>query len=183
MKPLALFFFFSISISLQSQDVKVEYDKTKDYSGYKTFTFGPSEIITPKEKKQISDKALDKLIKDALVKQLTGKGLSQNDSSAQLIITYVAGVFEHSETQKIGPLGQTPGSTAQTWSNNYSQGELIIDLNDSKTKNLIWRINSQTNTAAPEASQYIDQIVDKGMKKFGVKPKVKRKKGNKYSIG
>jgi hypothetical protein len=158
-----------------SQDIKIEYDKTKDYSFYKTFRFGESEIITPKEKKRISDKALDKIIRDAIVKELTQKGISENDSSAQLIITYVAGVFEHSEVQNLGPLGQTPGSSAQTWSNNYSQGELVVDINDIQSKKLIWRIKSQTNTTTPEAAQYIDQIVDKGFRKFAVKPKSKRK--------
>jgi hypothetical protein len=158
-----------------SQDVKVEYDKTKDYSGYKTFRFGESEIVTPKEKKQISDKALDKIIRDAIIKRMGEKGLTQADSTAELEVTYVAGVFEHSETQKLGPLGTSPNSSAQTWSNNYSQGELIIDLNDIRTKKLIWRINSQTNTTTPDAGQYIDQIVDKGLKKFGVKPKTKKK--------
>jgi Domain of unknown function (DUF4136) len=175
MKSILLVFGVAISFALQSQDVKVEYDKTKDYSGYETFKFGASEIVTPKEKKQITDKALHKLIRDAIAKELTEKGLTQNDSSGQLTVTYVAGIFEHSETQRLGPLGQMPGSSAQTWTNNYSQGELIIDLNDSKTNKMIWRINSQTNTSTPEAAQYIEQIVDKGLKKFGVKPKKKRK--------
>lgn len=176
MKPLLLIiainlFFFS----LQSQDVKVEYDKTKDYSGYKTYRFGESEIITPKEKKQISDKALDKIIKDAIKNELHEKGLAQNDSTGELIVTYVVGSFEHSETQRLGPLGQTPGSSSQTWSNSYTQNELIIDLNDSRNNKLIWRINSQTNTATPEAAQVIEQIVDKGFRKFGIKPKVKKR--------
>lgn len=174
MKSL-LFLFCLAFVPAFAQDIKVEYDKTKDYSGYKTFKFGESEIITPKEKKKISDKALDKMIKDAIAKVMTSKGLSQNDSSAQLVVTYVAGVFEHSETQNLGPLGQAPGSSSQTWSNNYSQGELIIDLNDVQSKKLIWRINSQTNTTTPEASQYIEQIVDKGLKKFAVKPRGKKK--------
>jgi len=169
---LTVFFF---TVSLQAQDVKVEYDKTKDYSGYKTFRFGESEIVTPKERKQISDKALDKIIKDAIAKELTEKGLIQNDSTGQLVITYLAGTFEHSEIQRLGPLGQTPGSSATTWANNYSQGELVIDINDSKNNMRIWRINSQTNTTTPEAAQYIDQIVDKGLKKFGVKPKGKKR--------
>jgi hypothetical protein len=169
-------FFCLAFVSALAQDIKVDYDKTKDYSGYKTFKFGESEIVTPKEKKQITDKALDKIIKDALTQELTEKGLTQNDSSAQLVITYVAGVFEHSETQRLGPLGTSPNSSAQTWSNNYSQGELIIDLNDAQSNKLIWRINSQTNTTTPEAANYIEEIVDKGLKKFGVKPKSKKKK-------
>ena len=159
-----------------TQDIKVDYDKTKDYSGYTSFRFGESEIVTPKERKRISDKALDKTIKDAIIKVLAGKNIAQNDSSAELVITYVAGVFEHSEMQRLGPLGTSPTSSSQTWANNYSQGELIIDINDIQSKRLIWRINSQTNTTTPEAVQFIEQIVDKGLKKFAVKPKSKRKR-------
>ena len=163
------------SFTLRAQDVKVEYDKSKDYSHYKTFKFGQSEIVTPKEKKQISDKELNKLIQDAISNEMKEKGLTYSDSSAELIITYVAGIFEHSEIQNLGPLGTSPNSSSQTWTSNYSQGELIVDLNDAKTSKLIWRINSQTNTTTPEARQYIEQIIDKGLKKFGVKPKQKKK--------
>ncbi len=159
-----------------SQDVKVEYDKTKDYSSYKTFKFGESEIVTPKEKKQITDAALNKIIREAIEKEFSEKGITRNDSSAELEVTYVAGIFEHSERQNLGPLGTAPGQSSQSWTNNYEQGELIIDINDVKSKRLIWRVNSQTNTSTPEAQTSIEQVVDKGLKKFAVKPKGKKKK-------
>jgi hypothetical protein len=176
MKFFASLLVFFIIIPVSSQDIKIDYDKTKDYSNYKTFRFGESEIVTPKERKRISDKSLDKKIKDAIIKEMGEKGILESDSSRELVVTYVAGVFEHSETQRLGPLGTSPNSSSQTWSNNYTQGELIIDINDIQSRNLIWRINSQTNTTTPEAAQYIEQIVDKGLKKFAVKPKTKKRK-------
>jgi hypothetical protein len=176
MKFFASLLVFFIIIPVSSQDIKIDYDKTKDYSNYKTFRFGESEIVTPKERKRISDKSLDKMIKDAIIKEMGEKGILESDSSRELVVTYVAGVFEHSETQRLGPLGTSPNSSSQTWSNNYTQGELIIDINDIQSRNLIWRINSQTNTTTPEAAQYIEQIVDKGLKKFAVKPKTKKRK-------
>ena len=175
MKIIATLFFVTLTCSVFSQDVKVEYDKTKDYSSYKTFRFGDSEIVTPKEKKQISDARLHKIIRDAIEKEFSEKGILKDDSSKELVVTYVAGIFEHSERQNLGPLGTAPGQSSQTWMNNYSQGELIIDVNDIKLNKLIWRINSQTNTSTPEAQTYIEQVVDKGLKKFAVKPKGKRK--------
>lgn len=165
-----------LTCSAFGQDVKVEYDKTKDYSAYKTFKFGESEIVTPKEKKQITDAALNKMIREAIEKEFSEKGITRNDSSAELVITYVAGIFEHSERQNLGPLGTAPGQSSQSWTNNYSQGELIIDINDVKSKKLIWRVNSQTNTSTPEAQSYIEQVVDKGLKKFAMKPRGKNKK-------
>lgn len=175
MKILLSVFCFGLITLAFAQDVKVEFDKTKDYSNYKTFRFGDSEIVTPKEKKQITDVALHKLIRQAVEKELSERGITRNDSSAELVVTYVAGIFERTESQNLGPLGTAPGQTSQTWTNNYSQGELIIDINDARSKKLIWRINSQTNTSTPEAANYIDQVVDKGLKKFAVKPKGKKK--------
>jgi predicted transcriptional regulator len=176
MKIQATLLFALLTTFVFGQDVITEFDKTKDYSGYKTFRFGECEIVTPKEKKQITDAALHKIIRDAIEKELTEKGLVRNDSSAELVISYVAGIFERSERQNLGPLGTAPGQSSQVWTNNYSQGELIIDINETKTKKLIWRINSQTNTSSPEAANYIEQVVDKGLKKFAVKPKGKKKK-------
>jgi hypothetical protein len=175
MKISAVILCLLLTGTVFGQDVKIEYDKTKDYSFYKTFRFGESEIVTPKEKKQISDAALNKIIRDAIEKELSEKGIVKNDSSTELVITYVAGIFERSERQNLGPLGTAPGQTSQTWTNNYSQGELIIDINDIKSRKLIWRVNSQTNTSTPEAQSYIEQVVDKGLKKFAVKPKGKKK--------
>jgi Domain of unknown function (DUF4136) len=165
-----------LTITALGQDVKIEYDKTKDYSSYKTFKFGESEIVTPKEKKQITDAALNKIIRDAIEKEFAEKGITRNDSAAELVVTYVAGIFEHSERQNLGPLGTAPGQSSQSWTNNYSQGELIIDINDVKSRKLIWRVNSQTNTSTPEAQTSIEQVVDKGLKKFALKPKGKKKK-------
>jgi predicted transcriptional regulator len=175
MKNLSCLLTLLCTITLTAQDVKVEYDKTKDYSSYKTFRFGETEIVTPKEKKQITDAALHKIIREAIEKELSEKGITRNDSAAELVVTYVAGIFERSEQQNLGPLGTAPGQSSQVWTNNYSQGELIIDINDTKTKKLIWRINSQTNTSTPEAQNYIDQVIDKGLKKFAIKPKGKKK--------
>lgn len=175
MKIFSIILCLVLSTHVFAQDVKIEFDKTKDYSFYKTFRFGESEIVTPKEKKQISDAALNKIIRDAIEKELGEKGIVRNDSSAELVVTYVAGIFEHSERQNLGPLGTAPGQSSQSWTNNYSQGELIIDINDIKSKKLIWRVNSQTNTSTPEAQSYIEQVVDKGLKKFAVKPKGKKK--------
>jgi hypothetical protein len=175
MKICASILFVVLTCTAFAQDVKVEYDKTKDYSGYKSFRFGESEIVTPKDRKQITDAALHKIIRESIEKELSEKGISRNDSSTELVISYVAGIFEHSERQNLGPMGTAPGQPSQTWMNNYSQGELIIDINDLKSNKLIWRINSQTNTTTPEAQSYIDQVVDKGLKKFATKPKGKKK--------
>ena len=130
---------------------------------------------TSKASKKISDATLNKIITETIEKELSIKGLSKQESGAQLIVTYVAGSFNHTEFENLGPLGQSPGQIGQSWSREYTQGSLIIDLNDSRNGDLIWRINSTTTTNAPEARQNVEQVVSKGFKKFSIEPKKKKK--------
>ena len=158
-----------------TQDINVEYDKNRDLSGYKTFSFGEGEVITPKDRSQEDEVKLHKWIKEAVAKQLTEKGLHQNDSAADLVVSYVIGTQERSDFGQLGPMGTLPGDASQTWSRNYQLGSLIIDL-DNKNKNLIWRVNATTSSSSADIEQLIDRVVSAGFKKFSLKPKKVKKK-------
>jgi hypothetical protein len=168
-----LFVLLITSFHAYSQEIKVEYDKKHDFSKYKTFSFGESQIITPEDKKQVSDAMLDKWIKNGVTRELEFRGLKRVDGSADLIITYAAGTMPRSDMQSVGPLGQTPGSTATSWSRNYSQTSLIIDANN-KSNFLVWRVNAVADVVGAEGERIIDMIVERGFRKFA-KP-VKKKK-------
>ena len=171
MKLLTILVFF-ISATAYCQEIKVEYDKKHDFTKYKTFSFGESQIITPQDKKQVSDVTLDKWIKNGITRELEFKGLKRVDGPADLMVTYAAGTMPRSDTQAVGPLGQTPGSTATTWSRNYNQTSLIIDLNSKS--NLVWRINAVVDVVGAEGERTIDMIVERGFKKFAKPLKKKR---------
>jgi hypothetical protein len=79
-----------------------------------------------------------------------------------------------SDVQAIGPLGQTPGSNATTWSRDYNQTSLIIDLNN-KNNFLVWRINAVADVVGTDGERTIDLIVERGFKKFGKAVKKKKK--------
>lgn len=157
------------------QTIDVEYDKTRDFSYYKTFRFGESQIITPNDQKRVSDKVLDKWIVSAITEELKQKGLTRSDSAADLTITYAEGTLARSDVENVGPVPLTPGQDAnRNFMYEYRQTSLIIDLND-RSNNLIWRINSTTNMTSEEGERMIDAIVEKGFKKFGKAPKRKKK--------
>lgn len=171
-----LIFLLFISLSAWSQDIQVEYDKNRDLTKYKTFRFGEGEIITPKDKRVVKDATLHKWVQDALKEELTEKGLVYTDSAkADLVASYIIGALERSDMQNLGPMGGTPGSTDQTWSRNFQQSSLIIDLND-RSNLLIWRISGVTSTTTPDAGNMIKEVVAKGFKKFSLKPKKEKKK-------
>lgn len=161
-----------------SQDVQVEYDKNRDLSAYKTFRFGDSEIVTTKGSKKISDKSLDQIIREELIHELTEKGLTMDPENGELVATYMFGQFRHSALDRNATITLVPGQGVENVgaaSRAYTEGSLVIDLNDSKSDALVWRVNSNANPNGPDARRIVDQVVAKGFRKFNEKPKKGRR--------
>lgn len=168
--------FFFVQGFLAAQDINVEYDKNRDLSRYKTFTIGSGEVITPKDRRTVNEASLHKWVKEAIAEELKEKGMVQVDSAGDLLATYLIGTQQRSDFSQLGPLGVAPDNSSQTWSRDYTMGNMIIDLND-RSNNLIWRVNATTGAAAMDIHVLIEQVVSAGFKKFSLKPKkVKKKK-------
>jgi Domain of unknown function (DUF4136) len=114
-----------------------------------------------------------KWIQGAMTEELNNKGLTKSDS-ADLIISYLIGSEKRTDAGSVGPLGMTPGSNQQTYLRDYQQGSLVIDLNDAHTNKLVWRVKAVTNANQPDGEKMIDEIIEKGFKKFGQKGKKKK---------
>jgi hypothetical protein len=166
---------FVLGISLSAQDIKVEYDKSHDFTKYKTFAFGQGEIVTPKDQRVVKDATMHAWVKNAITEELTEKGFTQVDSLGDLVVSYAIGSLPRTDMEQLGPLGQTPGSTNQTWSRDYKQNSLIIDLNN-RQNYLVWRINGTTNASGTTAQPMISEVVSEGFKKLSLKPKKSKKK-------
>lgn len=149
-----------------AQDIDVEYDKKKDFTIYKSFQFGESQITTPSDQKLIEDATLNKWILNAITFELELKGLKKVDTLADLIVSYAEGTLARTDNQKLGPLALTPGANPdRNFRHDYRQSSFIIDLND-RSGNLIWRVNSTTNMTSAEAERMINKIVEMGFRKF-----------------
>jgi hypothetical protein len=161
--------------SALGQEFKVEYDKNRDFSQYKTFRFGEGELVTPKDQRQITAAQADKWIKDAMTHELELKGLKRNDSIADLVVSYVVGTLPKSDAGDVGPLGLTPGSMERTYMKDYRQGNLVIDLND-KSNIKVWRVNSTMEMSSSNTERVINQVIQKGFKKYPKQVSGKKKK-------
>jgi hypothetical protein len=159
-----------LSFCVSAQEIKIEYDKKHDFSKYKTFAFGESQVVTPPDQKQVTDAIIDKWVKNGVTRELEFKGLKSVDSLADLIVTYVIGTMARSDAQAIGPLGMTPGSDDRTWSRDYKQTSVFIDLNN-RSKFLIWRVNAVADAIGTDAERTIDMVIVRGFKKY---PKLKK---------
>ncbi len=166
--------FLSFSTSW-GQEFKVEYDKNRDFTQYKTFRFGEGELVTPKDQRQMTAEQVDKWIKEAMTRELELKGLKRVDSAADLVVSYMVGTLARSDAGDVGPMGLTPGSMDRTYMKDYRQANLVIDLND-KRNIKVWRVNATMEIGSTNGEKIITQAVQKGFKKYPKAAKEKKKK-------
>jgi len=157
-----------------SQEFKVEYDKERDYSKYRSFSFGEGEFLTPVDERQITSEQVDIWVKDAMTRELGLKGLTRVDSAADLVISYAVGTLAKSDVGNVGPMGLTPGSMERNYSRDYRMGNLVIDMND-KSNLKVWRVNATIEMLTSTSQSVIEAAIQKGFKKYP-KPAKKKKK-------
>jgi hypothetical protein len=165
--------FASIGIALLAatasfaQQVKTDYDRSADFSQYKTYSW---------EKVQTQDPLWVSRIEDAVNAALTAKGWTQVASGGQVAIVAV----EMSKNQQTlntfydgfgggwgwrrfgGGVGGFGDATTTT--ETYKVGTLVVDLFDANSKNLIWR-GSASDTLSDKSEKNIKNL-DKGVQKM-----------------
>jgi hypothetical protein len=146
-----------------AQQVKTDYDRSADFSQYKTFSW---------EKVQTQDALWVDRVKEAVNTALTAKGWTPVESGGDVAIVAI----ETTKTQNtlntfydsfgggwrwrgLGGIGDAT-TTVET----YKVGTLLVDLFDAKTKKLIWR-GSSSDTLSDKSDKNIKEL-DKGVKKM-----------------
>lgn len=170
MKKYILLLMASATLSLASCsafNVRSDYAETANFNNYKTY------------KLRIDDLKLNDIDKDRVLnevsKQLQMKGLSVGENP-DLIVNVKA---NHKKITDIntnagmgmwgwgGPFGWGVGMN-RTWTSNYNEGALILDLIDARTNKLVWQgIGSGISVDSPRAKQkQIPQIVSEIMANY-----------------
>jgi Domain of unknown function (DUF4136) len=163
-----------------AQDVRYNFDKQANFSGFKTYKW-----VTIKGATQLSD-LVDKQVKSAVDAELSKKGLSKSESdTADLYIGYQAAVGQEKEYTSYdtgwgyGPgwgggwYGGGGGMTTGTTSTIYV-GQLALDMYASSPKALVWRGNASKTLdpkAKPEKQQKnLEKAVAKLLKNYPPPP-------------
>jgi Domain of unknown function (DUF4136) len=148
-------------------EVKTDYDRSADFSQYKTYSW---------ETVQTQDQLWVSRIKDAVNAALTAKGWTQVPSGGQVAIVAMEMTKNHQTLNTFydgfgggwgwrrfgGGLGGFGDSTTTT--ENYKVGTLVVDLFDAKSKNLIWR-GSASDTLSDKSEKNIKNL-DKNVQKL-----------------
>jgi hypothetical protein len=144
-----------------AQQVKTDYDRSTDFSQYKTYSW---------EKVQTQDPLWVNRIKQAVNAELTAKGLTPVASGGDVAIMAIE-MTQNQQSLNTFYDGFGGGwrwgggfGNATTTTENYKVGTLVVDLFDAKTKNLIWR-GSSSDTLSNKSDKNIKNL-DKGVKKM-----------------
>jgi hypothetical protein len=159
--------FASVGIVLLSatasfaQQVKTDYDRSADFSKYKTYSW---------EKVQTQDPLWVDRIKEAVNTALTAKGLTPVESGGDVAVVAIE-MTKNQRTLNTFYDGFGGGwrwgggfGDATTTVENYKVGTLVLDLFDANTKKVIWR-GSSSDTLSDKSDKNIKNL-DKGVQKM-----------------
>jgi hypothetical protein len=177
---IGLFLFFSASS--YAQKVKVDFDKTVDFSKYKTYQFlGWQDDID-----QVANEFDQKRLRDAFREEMDIRKLEKVENNPDMVIsmylvidqkTSITGYTNYyggaGAGYRRGGWGWGAGHSTTNYSeNDYLEGTMVVDVYDTGSKNLIWQATGVgTVTEKPEKREKsIPKTVSKMMKKFPIKP-------------
>ena len=183
MKKFIVLLLVAFQTGVDAQTIKTKTSPGIDLTSYDRFSVVKGEFTTPKDERKINEETLFQEIKKVVIRELESRGYQHTeDSTAQLKISYVAGVFNKIESENLGPMGGTPTTSgadmdqSRTWSRSSRQGFVIMDIQDIRAKREIWTAESQVDLGEADSIRTIEAVVHKSFRKFPSKLKKKKKK-------
>ena len=131
-----------------SIDIKHDYDKSQDFSALKTYDWFPEPVIIPGDARTAQERSglIAKRIKDAVDSELRAKGLKKDSRNPNFLIVKHLGFDQKINVTDYGySYGGYGLYYGRAWGGRnidvyeYTEGTLILDFIDTKTKQLIWR--------------------------------------------
>ena len=150
---------------LSAQQVKTDYDRSADFSQYKTYSW---------EHIKTQDPLYEDRIKNSVNAALAAKGWTQVDSGGDVSVVAME-ITRNQQTLNTFYNGFGGGwgwrrfggggfGEATTTTETYKVGTLVVDLFDTKTKKLLWR-GTSSDTLSNNSDKNIKNL-DKGVEKL-----------------
>ena len=184
-KIVTILMVLSISITT-AQKVSGDYDKSTDFTKYKTYHF----IGWQKDSDKMMNDFDKKRLREALEAEMEAKGLTRVESGGDMAVslfivvdkkTSVTAYTNYYGVMGYGRRGYYRGgrgwgngaSTTSYSENDYLQGTLVMDMIDIHSDELIWQgvATGTINKNTQKREKTIPRAVKKLMKKYPVKSK------------
>jgi hypothetical protein len=154
-----------------SISINYDFDQSASFADYKTFQWMAAPLPqggTSANVAQQRNSLLEGRIKNAVVDQLTAKGMNAASSDPDVYVTYHVGAQDKVDIQSYGYGyghgrygGVYGGGGIDTY--NYTEGTLIIDIVDGVSKELAWRGTAQgvidDNPSPEKLTENINNVV------------------------
>lgn len=165
-----------------SAQVHIDYDKSVDFTKYKTFNVESGRVVRRLGVRDTSHVFLDRYVKEAVAAALSTKGLQPSADQPDLIITYMAGAREKEEVVRnntgfypyyrfYGMYNWWGPQWNNWWVSRYEEGTLIVDMIDAKTDQLVWRGYLVSIINNYNEQKFVEKEVNKALRHFPPKDK------------
>lgn len=148
----------------RAQKVTLEFDRTIDFSKYKTFAIRDGRLNSANP--ALNSELVKKQIEADIQNDFTSKGLTFVPSGpADLNVRYTFGAVRRTEVEAY-PAGWYGWGTRYVRVP-YAEGTLVIDLRDPTTRSLVWRTVTAEDKSDPVKLQgKLDAMVKKSADKY-----------------
>ncbi len=182
MKTLLTVLFVLTLIMTNAQKVTGDYEKSTDFSKYKTYQF----IGWQDDSDQVMNDFDKKRLRDAIIEEMGSRQFELVESGADLGVSLFVVVNKKTSTtaytnyyggagyghgRRYGGRGWSSGYATTSYSErDYLQGTLVLDMLDTQSKDLLWQgVATGTVNSKPEKREKsIPKAIKKLMKKFPV---------------
>lgn len=145
--------------------VSSDYDKTIDFSAYKTFAWAREQEKPGRTNPMFDNELNRKRIKEAIEKELTALGMTRFDWAPHLLIDFHITIDDRVNyaVHDYYPFGFRYWPEYDVTSQSYKKGALIIHLVDTKKEQLVWQgIGSKTLDELPPEN--VEERIQKAVK-------------------
>jgi Domain of unknown function (DUF4136) len=132
---LLLLTLFVVATPVAAQKTKINYDKTTDFSKFKTYSWTRGVPA--------NNPAINQIIIDSVEQNLASKGLTKTDNGGDLLVSVAVAIeydvqVSHSVRGNTGSALETgiPVAAAQPWE--VRKGSLLLAMEDPVAKSLVW---------------------------------------------
>ncbi|MGB8768206.1 MAG: DUF4136 domain-containing protein [Candidatus Korobacteraceae bacterium] len=169
-----------VSLGAQAQKVHVSYDKSLDFSKFKTYAWAPHGAV--------AHPMLAADVVGAIEDEMKAKGLQLTADNPDLVIQVYGSIDQDTSMASNDPLYMATGgippfdpsafgpALSGTWGNTtvtIHKGQLVVDLLDVTAKRLVWRGMATDNLSANNPEKLESQVNNSIAKMFKQYPTAK----------
>jgi hypothetical protein len=168
-------------------EVRVDYDRHKDFSKYRTFNVEIGSLVRPDGSIDEQNTLAENRIRGAVTRELLSRGLEPTDEGANLVVrvsgrdTERVSIVSTGWPAHYGYWGRRWGYWGRpyrygywarpydgdVWAHRYLEGALTVDIIERQTGELVYRAET-TNEVGKDLDKHVAKSIDKAFRKFPV---------------